>query len=31
VFDPNNIMNPGKLMDGPDDWVGETHLRYQKS
>lgn len=31
VFDPNNIMNPGKLMDGPEDWVGETHLRYQKS
>jgi glycolate oxidase len=31
VFDPNNIMNPGTLMDGPEDWVGETHLRYQKS
>lgn len=31
VFDPNNILNPGKLMDGPDDWVGATGLRYQKS
>lgn len=31
VFDPNNILNPGKLMDGPEDWVGETHLRYRKS
>jgi glycolate oxidase len=31
VFDPNNILNPGKLMDGPDDWVEDTHLRYQSS
>jgi len=31
AFDPNNILNPGKLMDGPDDWVGETQLRYQTS
>lgn len=31
VFDPNNILNPGKLMDGPDNWVEATHLRYQKS
>ena len=31
VFDPNNILNPGKLMDGPDDWIGATKLRYQKS
>jgi glycolate oxidase len=31
AFDPNNIMNPGKLMDGPDDWVEATTLRYQSS
>jgi glycolate oxidase len=31
VFDPNNILNPGKLMDGPDDWVEDTTLRYQSS
>jgi glycolate oxidase len=31
AFDPNNIMNPGKLMDGPDDWVEATKLRYQVS
>ena len=31
VFDPNNILNPGKLMDGPDDWVEATNLRYQIS
>ncbi len=31
VFDPNNILNPGKLMDGPDDWVEDTNLRYQTS
>jgi glycolate oxidase len=29
AFDPNNILNPGKLMDGPDDWVHATNLRYQ--
>ncbi|OQA34617.1 MAG: hypothetical protein BWY57_00324 [Betaproteobacteria bacterium ADurb.Bin341] len=29
VFDPNNILNPGKLMDGPEDWVEATRLRYQ--
>jgi glycolate oxidase len=29
AFDPNNILNPGKLMDGPDDWVEATTLRYQ--
>jgi glycolate oxidase len=28
VFDPNNILNPGKLMDGPDNWVEATRLRY---
>jgi len=31
AFDPNNILNPGKLMDGPDDWVAATKLRYQVS
>jgi glycolate oxidase len=31
AFDPNNIMNPGKLMDGPDDWVAATALRYQSN
>jgi glycolate oxidase len=31
AFDPNNILNPGKLMDGPDDWVEATNLRYQSS
>jgi glycolate oxidase len=31
AFDPNNILNPGKLMDGPDDWVEATNLRYQIS
>ena len=31
VFDPNNILNPGKLMDGPDNWVEDTQLRYQSS
>jgi glycolate oxidase len=29
AFDPKNILNPGKLMDGPDDWVEATNLRYQ--
>ena len=28
VFDPNNILNPGKLMQAPDDWVTATDLRY---
>jgi glycolate oxidase len=31
AFDPNGILNPGKLMDGPDDWVEDTNLRYQSS
>ncbi len=28
AFDPNNILNPGKLMDAPEDWVTATDLRY---
>ena len=29
ALDPNNIMNPHKLMDAPDDWVKATDLRYK--
>ncbi|MDG6218501.1 MAG: FAD-binding oxidoreductase [Candidatus Thermoplasmatota archaeon] len=29
AFDPNNILNPNKLMDCPDDWLTATPLRYQ--
>jgi len=29
ALDPNNILNPHKLMDAPDDWVTATDLRYQ--
>jgi len=29
AFDPNNILNPHKLMDAPDDWVTATNLRYR--
>lgn len=29
AFDPNNILNPHKLMDAPDDWVRATNLRYR--
>ncbi len=28
ALDPNNILNPHKLMDAPDDWVAATKLRY---
>jgi len=29
ALDPNNILNPHKIMDAPDDWVRATNLRYQ--
>jgi glycolate oxidase len=29
ALDPHNILNPGKLMDSPDDWLTATPLRYQ--
>jgi len=28
ALDPNNILNPHKLMDAPDDWLTATRLRY---
>lgn len=28
ALDPNNILNPNKMMDAPDDWVTATRLRY---
>ncbi len=31
AVDPNNILNPQKLMDSPDDWLTATPLRYQVS
>lgn len=29
ALDPNNILNPHKLMDAPDDWLTATPLRYK--
>jgi len=29
ALDPDNILNPHKLMDAPDNWVTATNLRYQ--
>ena len=31
AFDPNNILNPDKLMDAPDEWITATDLRYMAS
>ncbi len=31
AFDPNNILNPGKLQDASDDWLNATKLRYTVS
>jgi glycolate oxidase len=28
ALDPNNILNPGKLQQAPEDWVTATDLRY---
>lgn len=28
ALDPNNILNPLKMQDAPDDWVTATKLRY---
>ena len=28
ALDPNNILNPHKLQDAPDDWTTATKLRY---
>jgi len=28
ALDPNNILNPHKMQDAPDDWVSATELRY---
>jgi glycolate oxidase len=28
TFDPNNILNPHKLQDAPEDWISATELRY---
>lgn len=29
ALDPNNILNPHKLMDAPDNWLTATDLRYR--
>ncbi|UCB59421.1 MAG: FAD-binding protein [Thermoplasmatales archaeon] len=29
ALDPNNILNPHKIMDAPDNWVQATNLRYK--
>jgi len=29
ALDPNNILNPHKIMDAPDNWVTATNLRYR--
>ena len=31
ALDPNNILNPGKLMQAPDNWVTASNLRYSVS
>jgi glycolate oxidase len=28
ALDPNNILNPSKMQDAPDNWVTATELRY---
>lgn len=28
ALDPNNILNPGKIFDAPNDWLDATELRY---
>jgi glycolate oxidase len=28
ALDPNNILNPGKLQQAPENWVTATDLRY---
>ncbi|MCP3898687.1 MAG: FAD-binding oxidoreductase, partial [Desulfobacteraceae bacterium] len=28
TLDPNNILNPGKMMEASEDWVTATDLRY---
>jgi glycolate oxidase len=28
AFDPNNILNPHKMMDAPPDWLSSAPLRY---